>query len=87
MDADNTRRPAGSDPHWHADGRPKSSPDETSMFGLNAVWSELEDTPSAAPRRSRHSARKQPDRTPMIIGIGVVAVVLFVIFWLVARAL
>jgi hypothetical protein len=32
-----------SDPLRFPDGRPKSSPDDTSMLGLAAVWSELDE--------------------------------------------
>ena len=31
------------DPHFFPDGRPKVSPDDTSMLGLSAVWSELDE--------------------------------------------
>lgn len=61
--------PGKSTPYRHADGRPKVSPDETSLFGLNAVWSEVasssESPPEPAPtsRRSRHSAR--PAKRPV----------------------
>jgi ferric-dicitrate binding protein FerR (iron transport regulator) len=54
--------PGKSTPYRHADGRPKASPEETSLFGLNAVWSELGSKPApeqAEPtrRRSRHSSQ------------------------------
>lgn len=31
------------DPHYFPDGRPKTSPDDTSMLGLSAVWSEMDE--------------------------------------------
>ncbi|HSI93455.1 MAG TPA: hypothetical protein VK925_08130, partial [Jiangellaceae bacterium] len=40
----------GSDPLRFPDGRPKSSPDDTSLLGLAAVWSEIDEP--MPPKRS-----------------------------------
>lgn len=72
-----------SDPHRFPDGRPKSSPDDTSLLGLAAVWSEI-DAPMPPKRssgrrgshqrgRSRRARRARRGRRPptlLVIGIG-----------------
>lgn len=71
---------AASDPHRFPDGRPKSSPDDTSLLGLAAVWSELE-TPlppkrtngkrraNARAGRRSHRRRAQSVGKPVLIGL------------------
>lgn len=45
------------DPHYFPDGRPKVSPDDTSMLGLSAVWSEMDEPlpPRGFEAGGRHS--------------------------------
>jgi hypothetical protein len=75
------------DPHRFPDGRPKSSPDDTSLLGLAAVWSEIEAPmpPKRSPgrggshqrrgarraRRARRGRRTQPLGLPVVIGLVV----------------
>lgn len=60
--------PETAEPLRHADGRIKKSPDETSLLGLNAVWTELDGDlphPDAVGRRGRRAsaARRRSNRT------------------------
>ncbi|MFW6091709.1 MAG: hypothetical protein ACODAF_07490 [Actinomycetota bacterium] len=83
-----------SDPYYFPDGRVKSSPDDTSLLGLDAVWSEL-DAPLPPKRatggrrahgragRRTHRRRSQPLNTPVLIGLlGSVALAFGVIVFL-----
>lgn len=45
-----------SDPGRFPDGRPKSSPDDTSLLGLAAVWSEIDEP--LPPKSSGHGASR-----------------------------
>lgn len=68
------------DPHYFPDGRVKSSPDDTSLLGLDAVWSEL-DAPLPPKRakggrrahgragRRTHRRRAQSVGKPVLIGL------------------
>lgn len=71
------------------DGSPKSSPDDTSLLGLHAVWSELDEPlPRKADRHGTRRARrraKAPWRVPLplVIGLSVavgltVGIILFI---------
>lgn len=83
-----------SDPYYFPDGRPKSSPDDTSLLGLAAVWSELEaPLPPRRPARGRrahgragrrsHRRRAQPVSRPLLIGmVSSIALALGVIAFL-----
>ncbi len=87
-----------SDPFRFPDGRPKSSPDDTSLLGLAAVWSEIDEPlpPKGSTRRhagrgrrggrrGRRARRYQPVARPVVIGlVGAVALTLGVIAILVA---
>ena len=65
------------DPGHFPDGRPKSSPDDTSLLGLRAVWSELDEP--LPPKAGRHGSRRSRRRVrtswrvplPLVIGISV----------------
>ena len=67
----------GSDLGHFPDGRPKSSPDDTSLLGLRAVWSELDEP--LQPKVGRHGSRRARRRArtswrvplPLVIGISV----------------
>ena len=58
------------------DGRPKLSPDDTSLLGLHAVWSELDDPlPPKGSRQLSRRARRQARSTwrvpmPLVIVIS-----------------
>ncbi|HSJ62179.1 MAG TPA: hypothetical protein VK895_13180 [Jiangellaceae bacterium] len=74
------REPAqGDELGYLPDGRPKLSPDDTSLLGLHAVWSELDEP--LPPKGSRHlsrRARRQARsawRVPMPLVIGISAAV------------
>lgn len=88
-----------SDPLRFPDGRPKSSPDDTSLLGLAAVWSEI-DEPMPPKRsadkggthqrgRSHRARRARPAQSPgvrVILGLAAaVALALAVIVVLVAQ--
>ncbi|HEX6197492.1 MAG TPA: hypothetical protein VFZ37_16370 [Jiangellaceae bacterium] len=71
------------DPHFFPDGRRKTSPDDTSLLGLSAVWSELDEPlppkgVAAAGRRhagggshGRRAARRRARRAERTIPRGV----------------
>lgn len=66
-------------PLRHADGRLKKSPDDTSLLGLSAVWSELDaelPPPGAAGRsgRRRSAARRRSNRTVFWVLIAAVVI-------------
>lgn len=88
-----------SDPHRFPDGRPKSSPDDTSLLGLAAVWSEI-DAPLPPKRstggrrahgragRRSHRRRSQPVGKPVLIGLmGSIALAVGVIAFLTVQLL
>jgi hypothetical protein len=64
------------DPGYFPDGRPKSSPDDTSLLGLHAVWSEIDEPlpPKAEQSRSRRARRRARATwsvpAPLVIGIS-----------------
>ena len=67
----------GGDLGHFPDGTPKSSPDDTSLLGLHAVWSEIDEPlpPKAARHRSRRARRRAQASweipLPLVIGISV----------------
>ncbi len=76
---------------YFPDGTPKSSPDDTSLLGLHAVWSEI-DQP-LPPKVGRHGPRRARRRArsawhvplPLVIGISVaVGLTLGIILFLVS---
>jgi hypothetical protein len=82
--------PAG-DPHFYADGRPKASPDDTSLLGLHAVWSELDEPLPAKGSTGRHGSRRARRRAgtawrvplPLVVGIAAaVGITIAIIFYL-----
>lgn len=95
---DRPERAPASDPLRFPDGRPKSSPDETSLLGLAAVWSEIDEPlpPKGASRRrgghgrrsgrrARRARRAQAVSRPVVFGLlGAVVLTLGVIGLLVA---
>lgn len=88
---DESHRYDESTPYRHADGRPKMSPDETSLFGLNAVWSEVESGSrsqhASSHRRSRHASRRsRRPLWPLSLGIGGGLLCVVVMIWLLAAA-
>lgn len=72
------------DPHFFPDGRPKASPDDTSLLGLSAVWSKMDEplppkgTAAAGGRHAgggshgRRAARRRARRAERTIPRGVV---------------
>lgn len=83
-------------PDRFPDGRPKSSPDDTSLLGLAAVWADLDaPVPPKKPHRnrhrkgSRHRARRVSSVSmPVAVGLGFAMVLaLVVIVFLVTRLL
>lgn len=69
-------------PHYYPDGRPKASPDDTSMLGLSAVWSEMDEPMPArgaevagrhagGGNQGRRAARRRARRAERTIPRGV----------------
>lgn len=89
----NDPAPASDSQHF-PDGRPKSSPDDTSLLGLAAVWSELEAPlppkrtdgkrrANARAGRRTHRRRAQTVGKPVLVGlISSIALALGVIAFL-----
>jgi hypothetical protein len=80
-----------SDQHFYADGRPKSSPDDTSLLGLHAVWSELDEPLPEKGTAGRHGSRRarRQARTawrvplPLVVGIAAaVGLTIAIIFYI-----
>lgn len=65
------------DPGYFPDGTPKSSPDDTSLLGLHAVWSEIDEPfpPKGGAPGSRRARRRAKTSwrvpLPLVIGISV----------------
>ncbi|HEX6233588.1 MAG TPA: hypothetical protein VFZ63_10745 [Jiangellaceae bacterium] len=77
------------DPGHLPDGRPKSSPDDTSLLGLHAIWSEIDEPlpPKTRRRRSRRAHRRARATwdvpAPLVIGISAaVGITLAIIIFL-----